>query len=213
MSYSIWSNVDIDVQTALAAALAITGITKANPGVVTYTGTDPVNGDYVYLDVAGMVELKGRVCRVANVNAAGNTFELEDIDTTNFRTFTSGEAQVITFGASMTNVQDVNVSGGEPEFADITTVHDQIRRRIPTVTSPFTMQFGCLFDPTDAAVLELKEATETLSQRAVRVTFADGQVLAVSCYVSATGAPTGSAQDVVKTNVTFEGQGLPSVYA
>jgi hypothetical protein len=60
---------------------------------------------------------------------------------------------------------------------------------------------------------ELKEATVTLSQRAVKVTFADGQVLAVACYVSATGAPTGSAQDVVKTNVTFEGQGLPSVYA
>jgi hypothetical protein len=213
MSYSIWSNVDIDVETAKLTALTITGITKANPAVVTYTGTDPANGDFVYLDVAGMVELKGRVSKIAAVDVGANTFQLVGVDSTAFRTFESGTAAVVTFGASMTNVQDVNVSGGEPEFADITTVHDQIRRRIPTVTSPFTMQFGCLFDPTDAAVLELKEATETLSQRAVRVTFADGQVLAVSCYVSATGAPTGSAQDVVKTNVTFEGQGLPSVYA
>ena len=35
-----WTNVGIDVQTALAAAVTVSNITKANPAVVSYTGTD-----------------------------------------------------------------------------------------------------------------------------------------------------------------------------
>src|SRR5687768_8627040 len=97
--YSIWSNVDIDVETAKLTALTITGITKANPAVVTYTGTDPANGDFVYLDVAGMVELKGRVCKIAAVDTGANTMQLVGVDSTSFRTFESGTAEVITFGA------------------------------------------------------------------------------------------------------------------
>ncbi len=36
-----WSNVTIDVQTALGSAQDISGITKADPGVITYVGADP----------------------------------------------------------------------------------------------------------------------------------------------------------------------------
>lgn len=213
MAREFWTNVGVDIETAQATALAITGITKASPGVVTYTGTDPTNGDFVLLNVAGMIELNERVVRIANVDTDDNTFELEEVDTTNFETFTSGSASVITFGASMTNAQDVNASGGEPEFADVTTIHDQIRRRVPTVVSPMSITFGALFDPADAAMIELKAATQELTPRCVRLRFSSGSVMVFQAYVSAAGVPTGSAQDVVKTNVSFEAQGLPTIYS
>lgn len=83
--------------TLLETGLAITGITKANPGVLTYTGTDPANGDWMYLSgIAGMTQLNGRYVKVKNVNAGANTFELSDIhggasiDTSGFGTYTSG---------------------------------------------------------------------------------------------------------------------------
>jgi hypothetical protein len=208
-----WANVGVDVETAAAAGITINSISKANPGVVGYTGTDPVNGDYVRLTVSGMVEVNERIFRVANVNGAGNTFELEGENTTNYETFSSGTFSVLTFGVSMTNVQDVNVSGGEPEFADVTTIHDQVRRRVPTVVSPFSLQFGCLFAPSDAAMLELKEATTELSKRAVRLRFATGSKMVFDSFISAAGIPTGAAQDVVKTNVSLEAQGVPTVYS
>lgn len=213
MAYEFWANVGVDIETAAATPITITGISKASPGVVTYTGTDPVNGDYVRLSVNGMVELDDRIVRVANVNGAGNTFEIEGENTTNYETFTSGTFSVLTFGVSMTNVQDVNSSGGEPEFADITTIHDQVRRRVPTVVSPFSIQFGCLFEPSNAAMIELKEATGELTVRAVKFRLASGAKMVFDAYVSAAGVPTGSAQDVVKTNVSFEAQGIPTVYA
>lgn len=83
--------------TLLESGLTITGITQANPGVLTYTGTDPANGDWMYLSgIVGMTELNGRYVKVANVNAGANTFELTDIhgganiNTTDFTAWSSG---------------------------------------------------------------------------------------------------------------------------
>jgi hypothetical protein len=83
--------------TLLETGLAITGITQANPGVLTYTGSDPANGDWMYLSgIVGMTELNSRFVKVANVNAGANTFQLTDIhgganiNTTDFTAYASG---------------------------------------------------------------------------------------------------------------------------
>jgi hypothetical protein len=82
--------------TVLETPLTITNITKASVGVLSYTGADPANGDWMFLfDILGMVELNGRYVKVANVNAGANTFELHDltdnpINTTSYGTYTGG---------------------------------------------------------------------------------------------------------------------------
>ena len=59
----------------------ISGVTNASPGVVTYVGADPSNGDWMYVyGVVGMTEVNGRYVKVANVNTGAKTFELNDID-------------------------------------------------------------------------------------------------------------------------------------
>lgn len=64
--------------------LTITGITKSNPAVVTYTGTDPSEGNEFILDaIQGMIELNGRNLKIANVDGALNTFELRYLDGSN----------------------------------------------------------------------------------------------------------------------------------
>lgn len=80
----------------LEAAQNISAISQANPGVLTYVGADPANGDVFYLSgIGGMTELNGRFAVVANVNAGANTFELTDeagnnINTTGFTAYTAG---------------------------------------------------------------------------------------------------------------------------
>lgn len=82
--------------TLLEAGLAITGISQASPGVLTYTGADPVNGDWMFLSgIGGMTPLNGRYVKVAAVNAGANTFQLTDlagnlIDTSAMPAFTAG---------------------------------------------------------------------------------------------------------------------------
>jgi len=208
-----WSSVQVKVGATHGAAQVVSSISKANPGVVTYVGADPANGDFVLLtDVAGMVELRNRVFRVANVNVGGNTFELEDENTTTYGTFTSGNMEPIATFESMTTVQDVTASGGEPEFADLTTIHDQVRRRAPTVFSPSSYSFGCIFDPADPAMARLVALTKSRTPEAIVFTFSDGAQFSFYAYAAASGAPVGAAQEVVKTNVSLESQGLPNVY-
>lgn len=74
---------------AKAPGTAITGITNANPGVVTSTSHGLVNGDRVVItDVAGMTELNGTTFRVSNKTA--NTFELQNENTTSYVAYASG---------------------------------------------------------------------------------------------------------------------------
>ena len=83
-----------DLQVLNSSAKTITAATKANPGVFTSSSHGFSNGDEVYVDsLGGMTEVNGRNYLVAN--STTNTFSLQDlfgndIDTTNFTTYTSG---------------------------------------------------------------------------------------------------------------------------
>lgn len=211
MTVRYWQNVDIDVQNALASATTISAITKAAPPVVTSTAHGYSDGDYLVLAINGMRELNNRVARVDNKTT--DDYELEGLNSTNFGTFTSGTAQKITFGASLSTITAVQASGGDPEFDDQTTVHDDVRIQAPTVNSPFQLSMESIWDPADAGLLELKLASDTKTTRAVRITFSDGAKLAVVGYVACTLIPTGSAPGKVTTQITITGLGRPDVWS
>ena len=123
-----WSNVAVAMESALGSNITITAISKASQGVVTATNTLS-NGDFVKLSVQGMFQLDGRVARVSSVSGASLT--LEGVDTTLFDTFTTGTANKITFGTSITTATTLNASGGDFDFIDITTIHVNSKNQIP----------------------------------------------------------------------------------
>jgi len=207
----LWTNVQVSIQSAIAAADTITGITKANPGVVTSTSHGWANGDYVYYNVDGMYQLDERIVRAANVTA--NTAELSGLDTTNFDTFSSGTGQVITFGTSVTTAVGISGSGGDFEFADVTTIHDAARKQIPSFSSALTFTFDMIFDPADAALAALKAASDLKAKRAMKITWSTGAIMVLNGYVGASLTPTGSAGELVKTSVVFTAFGSPTYYA
>ena len=211
MGASVWSNVQVAVQSALAAADTITGITKANPALVTSTAHGMANGDWVSLDILGMHQLDKSVCRIANV--AANTFELEGVDSTSFDTFTSGTAKAITFGTSITSMADINVSGGDFESIDTTTIHDSQKQEIPGAASPTVISGNCNWDPSDAGQIALKAASDAKSERAVRFTWADGKKWVFRGYIGFTHSPTGQAQGKVTTPLSVRSNGRPRAYA
>jgi hypothetical protein len=84
----------VDCGLTYDAPKTVTGITKANPGVVTITGHGFSNGDeVVFKNVYGMTEVNDETYTVTNKTA--NTYELYDndgnaIDTSGFGTYISG---------------------------------------------------------------------------------------------------------------------------
>lgn len=70
-------------------SFAITGVTRANPAVVTAPGHNFTNGQKVVINgVGGMIALNGSVYTVAG--AAANTFQLQGVNSSAFGTYVSG---------------------------------------------------------------------------------------------------------------------------
>jgi hypothetical protein len=73
----------------LESAKTITGITQANPAVVTSNAHGFSNGDKVFVaGVVGMVQVNGRYFTVAGATA--NTFQLSGVDSSGYTAYSSG---------------------------------------------------------------------------------------------------------------------------
>jgi len=209
---TIWKNVIVDMQSALAAAVTLTAITKADPGVVTSAGHGFINGDELKITCSGMSELDDKVVRVAET--ATDTFELEGIDTTLFGTFSSGTAEKITFGHSITTATTINASGGDYEMIDTTTIHKDIKTQQPGLPNAVSYQMDHLWDATDAGQIAMKAVSDVQGERAFRMRFGTGgKLLYMFGYVGASGLPGGAAQQVVTTAGVITMNGTPTFYA
>jgi len=88
------------------AGNTITGITQANPAVVTSTGHTLTNGDKIRITgVVGMVQVNNLEFTVANTTA--NTFELSGIDSTSYTAYSSGgsAAKIVEITTTYTTAQ------------------------------------------------------------------------------------------------------------
>lgn len=215
MTTTVWSKVGVDIQTALAASLTVSGISKANPAVLTYAigDTDPTNGDYFLIEATGMGQINNMVVRVAAVDPTSNTFECEGLDSTLFDTFLTATAKKITFGKSFSTMLDISASGGEPKFADNTDIHDDMDSEIPVGFSALKFSANNRFDPADTALLEAQGASRAKTTRCVLFRFSNGSKVGINAYISASLAPTGSKGAVVQTPVAFSALGFPSSWA
>lgn len=212
------ASVSVAMQSAIAAATTITDITKAAPGVVTSVGHGYSNGDYVVLTVQGMWQLNGTVYRICN--KATDTYQLEDvsggtgIDTTTYDTFSSGTAEKLTFGTTITTMSGVDMTGGEFDQLDTTVIHSNVKSSIPGTANPFEMSFEHLWDVTDAGQVALLSASRTQAKRAFKFTFGvSGTIMVFNGYVGHSALPNASALQVIKTKTTITAEGSPNYYS
>lgn len=208
-----WSQVAIAMQSALAAAVTISAITKASPAVVT-TGTAHglSNGDFVVVSAQGMRQVNDRVFRVTG--ASGSTCNLEGEDSTNYDTFSSGTLQKITFGTSISTATSINVSGGNFDMLDTTTIHDNQKSQIPGLPNATTYEMDNIWDISDAGLLALKAAYDAQGKRAFKFTFGSGgQIMLFNGYPGSNLAPGGQAQQLVTTKTVITTNSAPTYYA
>lgn len=121
----------------------ITAITKANPGVITSSSHGLSNDEIVLIeDVGGMTELNNKYYKVAGVTS--NTFTLKDIDdndidTTNFTTYTSG-------GTAKEIQPSVPALWGADNNPSVVTFFEQRLVFAATNNNPQTLWFSKNFD-------------------------------------------------------------------
>jgi hypothetical protein len=206
-----WSSVQVAVQSAIASGKTISAISKASEGVVSCTANGYSDGDYVLISALGMWQVDGLVVRVKS--AVTDSFTMEGVDTTNFDDFVSGDAEKITFGTSLSTITGVTGSGGDFNFIDITTIHDNVKRQIPGVANAMSYSMESLWDTSDTALIALKVASDSQAQRAFKFTFSSGQIMVFNGYVGTPLIPGGNTQDKVTTKIDITAFGRPTYYA
>lgn len=207
----VWKNVAVSMQSAIAAAKTITSITKANPGVVTATAHGFENGDIIYLDIQGMHQVNEKAVRVAGKTT--DTFQLEGVDTTLFDTFVSGSAAKVTLGTSVTTATTISSSGGDFDFIDTTTIHQNAKSQMPGLPNSATFTMDHIWDASDAGLLAMKAASDAQAKRVFKFQFGTGgRVLYFAGYVGCSMLPGGQAQGLVTTNAVITMNGTPTVY-
>lgn len=207
----LWVDVDVFMDSAVAAPKTITAITKATEGVVSAAAHGYSTGDYVLIKAQGMSELDERVFRVVSVDAG--QFKLEGEDTTNYPDFSSGTAQKITYGTTLTELTSVNASGGEPEMKDTTKLKSRNKSSMPGLTSASEYSFEAHWAPEDAGMKAANTASKSKAQKAFMIVFADGARVCFYGYISCTMQPGGTTGDVVKTPIKITAQGALTSYA
>lgn len=210
---TIYTNAGLamSMQSTIAAAKTITGITNAAPGVVSSTAHGYTNGDVVLLEVEGMIQVNKRLFEVANV--ATDTFQLvgpdgtTGIDTTSFGTFTSGTAKKVTLGTSITGVQGFSSSGGDIKFVDSTTVHDLVDKQLVSGANALSYTLDMQWDPANAAQQAMKAAFEARASRGFKITWPSGAYAMWYGSVGYSGAPGGDKQGITTTAAAISAEG------
>lgn len=210
---NVWKKVAVDIESALGTAKTITAVSKASEAVITATHDYSI-GDYVrFIGITGMKQLDEVVARVKSVSTTVS-FVAEGIDSTLWDTFVSGTVKKITFGTSMATVQEISPSGGEPEYTDTSTVHNEMDTEMPT--GGFTgVTFGMTnyFEPADTALLALRAAMRSSTSLCMMMRFASGARIVGSYYPAAPFTPAGQSGAAVMTPVTFKARSIPTPYA
>lgn len=194
------SGLKLFMESAIATAKTISGITKAAPGVVSSTAHGFTNNDIVLLEVQGMVELNGRLFKV--VNSAADNFQLAGvdgstgIDTTLYNTFSSGTVKKVTLGTSITGVQEFTFSGGDIKTVDTTTVNDLVDTQIVVGAAAQAADLTMQWDPSSAAQQAMIAAFQTRANKGFKVMWPDGAFVLWYGTVGYTGAPGGGKQGV-----------------
>jgi hypothetical protein len=159
----------VEVAVGTGSAKTITGVTKANPAVVTATAHGLASGDVVKLAaIVGMTELNGQTA-VINVLTA-NTFELLGIDSTGYGTYVSGgTASPVTF-SNMCELTGYNRQGGSSQEIDATTICSTAAESETGLPDYGTTQLDFNFAPRTSVQTAIAAAYQAGTMLPVRVT-------------------------------------------
>lgn len=171
----------------------MTAITNAANAVATLgAGHGAVVGDFLEVN-SGWDRLNGRIVRVSAVST--NEVTLEGINTTSTALYPAGTGtgtvRRITAWTSISQITaELSVSGGDPQFADITTLTDTIQKQIPTTRTPVQVTLPVFYDPTLSWWATVLSASDAATPVGLRMIFSNGSRLVANGYWSLRQVPT-----------------------
>lgn len=217
MAITLAVGTSVAIASAYAAALPFTTASNAAETVLGMASTTGLTaGDYVEVTTSGWGLMAGRVVRVKTV-VASTSITLEGVDTLDAVKFPAGTGagtvrKISTWTPLSQLTSDINIGGGEQQYADATTLDDRTQRQIPTVRSPLTVTLGAFFDAALPWVDTVRSASESATATAVRMSYPNGSKTVGNAYWSMNDVPTIN-DNTLRTSISLAYSAQPITYA
>ncbi len=210
MAVQLPNGIIFSLATGYGSIVNVSGISNADPGVVTATAHGLQDGDIFELK-SGWQKLNERIFRVDNPDT--NSFDLEGFDTTDTVRFPIGSAagtlREVTQWTQLTQVLELTTSGGEMQFTTYSFLEDDFDSQLPTTASAQSKTMSIADDDSLAGYQALKEAAEKREIRALRGQLPDGSVILYNGYVSFNETPSMTKGQIMACQATFSLRGRP----
>lgn len=185
---------------ALSPSPTISGISKADPAVVTQAGTGYTDGDVIRIrGVNGMTEVNNQLFVVDNAGAGD--FELAGVDSTQYTTYTSGGVTDEVSFSQFCELTGLNQQDGTADEIEVTTICSTAKEFEQGLSDSGTLQLDYNFAPNGTVQTYMRAAKIAGDTVAFKVTFPNsggtvimlGTIQATSFQGAVSGVWTGSA--------------------
>jgi hypothetical protein len=183
-------NVKVEIGATYSAAITVTAVSKANPAVITSAGhgLSEYSAGY-FSSVLGMKELDGQAVMVGT--PASNTFPTPGLNSTEYRTFTSGQFVPVLTWLTLAEATSFGLMIEPAEQIERTTILDRFARTTFGLLGLQRLRFSIVGQTMPSAAMLAVEAAALAGASLVwRVTYADGS------YRIANGEPSFASEDV-----------------
>lgn len=193
------------ISTAYDAVVAVTDITNGKPPVVT-VAAPPADGSIIVL-TSNWGSLDNAVARTANAGATD--FELRGFNTENTSIYPTGEGaggiRVAKDFVALTQIRDIQTSGGEQQFFTYQYVDDKSGRQLqkPTFKNAIGMTIPMDYDPSKPWYDALIEVDRIGDPVVLRCSLPNGSEILYYGYVSFNKVPTGAVNENMQVTATF----------
>ena len=205
MSKTLATRTNFKIAKTYGAVVTMSAITNATEAVATLgVGHAVVVGDYLEVTSA-WGRLNSRIVRVKTV--ATNDVTLEGVDTADTSKYPSGTGagsiRRITLWEEITQVKNISSSGGDQQFADATSISDDVEIKIPTIKSARSMVLEVYDDPNLAWYATVGAADNSTAPVGLQITSPNGSKLLANAYWSLMREPNISKNEVITTTINL----------
>lgn len=206
MTITISTGTGVDIAKTYVAAQTFASITNAAEAIASFAANPSfVVGDELFI-TSGWGRLNNRVVRVKAISGAGPYLvTLEKVDTSSTTLYPAGSgagtAQKISAWDEVTQIKEMSVSGGDQQYADITTISDVTAKQAPTIRNAVTLSLTVMDDPALAWYATVTTASDTATLAAVRMRFPNGSKLYANGYWSLQKTPNIAKNDAITAKV------------
>jgi hypothetical protein len=212
MAITLAVGTSVAIASTYGSTITVSAITNAASMVATFSASHGVvANDYVEF-TSGWDRLNARVLKTVSVSTNDATYAVDTTSTSRYPAGTgTGTAREITAWTTIGQItKDIQVGGGEQQYADITTLADVIQKQIPTRRSPVTVSLPLFYDNSLGFVTTVRSVAETATATAVRFTYPNGTVLVANAYWSYQDVPT-IQDDTLRGQIDLTFAALPQV--